>query len=58
MDKPNKEIRELLEAKRIKYYEIADKIGVSTCYFSRLLQRELPEERKKEILKVIREFKF
>ena len=58
MDKPNKEIREAIEKRRIKYYEIADKIGVSTCYFSRLLQRELPEERKKEILKVIREFKF
>lgn len=58
MDKPNKEIREAIEKRRIKYYEIAEKVGVSTCYFSRLLQRELPEERKAEILKAIKEFEF
>lgn len=58
MDKPNKEIREAIEKKRIRYYEIAEKIGVSTCYFSRLLQKELPPERKAEILKAIKEFEF
>jgi len=58
MDKPNKEIREAIEKKRVKYYEVAEKIGVSSCYFSRLLQRELPEERKKEILKAIKSIEF
>lgn len=58
MDKPNKEIREAIEKRRIKYYEIAEKIGVSSCHFSRLLQRELPPERKAEILKAIEKFEF
>lgn len=58
MDKPNKEIREAIEKRRIKYFEVAEKIGVSTCYFSRLLQRELPDERKKEILKAIKSIEF
>lgn len=58
MDKPNKEIREAIERKRVKYYEVAEKLGISTCYFSRMLQRELPEERKAEILKVVKEFEF
>jgi transcriptional regulator with XRE-family HTH domain len=58
MDKPNKEIREAIEKRRIKYFEVAEKIGVSSCYFSRLLQRELPDERKKEILKAIKSIEF
>lgn len=58
MDKPNKEIREAIEKKRVKYYEVAEALGISTTYFSKLLQRPVSDERKKEILKAIKSIEF
>ena len=51
----NIEIREAIKAKDLKQYQVAEAYGVATAYFSYLLQRELPRQRKEEILKVISE---
>ncbi len=52
------EIRLAMQRKRLKFYEVAEAYGVATTYFSHLLQRELPKEKKDEILKVISEIKL
>jgi len=49
----NIEIREQIEKRRLKHFEVAAACGVNPATFSRWLQLELPDEKKKEILKVI-----
>lgn len=49
----NKEIREAINNKRLKYYEVANALGISRFTFSVWLSEELPENKKKEILEVI-----
>lgn len=49
----NKEIREAINHKRLKYYEVANALGISRFTFSVWLSEELPENKKKEILEVI-----
>lgn len=56
--KKNIEIRNAIEKKRLKYYEVAEVLGIGTAYFSVLLQRELPQARKEQILKAIEEYKI
>lgn len=50
----NIEIRTELSKRRIRYYELARALGVSACTLSHWLGLELPEEKKQEILQVIR----
>lgn len=54
----NIEIRQAIAKKRLKHYEVAKAYGVSQTYFSHLLQNELPPEKKREILKVIKDIKL
>lgn len=54
----NKEIRDAIEKKRLRHYEVAQAMGVCYTYFSHLLQTELPQERKDEILEVIRNYEL
>ena len=51
----NGEIR--AEAKRmgVKLWEIAEQFGMNDGNFSRKLRRELPEQEKQKILKIIQE---
>lgn len=49
----NKEIREAINHKRLKYYEVANALGISRFTFSVWLSEELAENKKKEILEVI-----
>ena len=49
----NVEIREAIEKKGLRHFEVAELMNVSTYAFSKWLQRELPEEKKKKILEVI-----
>lgn len=49
----NKEIREAIEEKGLKHFRVAEACGVSTFTFSHWLQRELPEEKKQQILATI-----
>lgn len=51
--KKNKEIREAIGTKRLKYFEVAEACGVCITTFSHWLQRELPEEKKQQILATI-----
>lgn len=53
----NKEIREAIDRKGLLYYQVAETCGVTRYTFSRWLSRELPEETKREIMRVIRSMK-
>lgn len=54
----NKEIREAINHKRLKYYEVANVLGISRFTFSVWLSEELPEDKKKEILEVIKKIEI
>lgn len=49
----NIEVRTAIEKKRLKYYEVAEKVGITQVTFSQWLQRELSDERKKRVLEAI-----
>lgn len=51
----NKEITIACIENDVKKYEIADKLGITDTSFSRKLRKELPEEEKQKILKIISE---
>lgn len=49
----NKEIRTAAKATGVLHWEIAEKLGIQDSAFSRKLRRELPDQEKQEILKII-----
>ena len=49
----NEEIRNTIMKKRLKHYEVAHALGISECTLSRWLRKELPLEKKQEVLKAI-----
>lgn len=49
----NKEIRELIEKKSLKHYQVAQEIGIASFTLSVWLRTPLTEERKKRILEAI-----
>ena len=53
----NLDIRQALYKKRIRYYEVAAAMGVSQSTFSRWLQTEMNDKRKKEVMKAIKGIK-
>lgn len=53
----NVEIRTELIRVGMKKYELADQLGIADSALSRKLRKELPEEEKEKILKIIRNFK-
>ncbi len=54
----NLEIRQQLNKKRIKHYELAKALGIHPCTLSHWLEGDLSEDKRKKIQKAIREFKF
>ena len=46
----NIEIREAIKESGFKQWQIADMIGIADTTFCRMLRRELPEDKKQEIL--------
>ena len=54
----NIEIREQIEKKRIRYYEIAEKVGITAVTLSVWLQTELTPERRERVQKAIDSFQF
>lgn len=46
----NIEIREAIKESGFKHWQIADIIGIADTTFCRMLRRELPEDKKQEIL--------
>lgn len=53
--KNNKEIRNAIENNRLRYFEVADKIGISNSNFSVWLRKELDGERKERTISAIEE---
>ena len=49
----NTGIRVAILTAGLKQYQVAEAMGISEEYFSKLLRRELPEKKQKEILAVI-----
>ena len=53
----NEKIRELIQKNRFKYYEVAQRIGITNTTFSVWLRTPLSAERKKRVLTAIDELK-
>lgn len=54
----NIEVRQAIEKKRLKHYEVAERLGVDACTFSRWLNcKEMNPERKKEVMRAIKSIK-
>ena len=51
----NVEVRQAIKKAAIKYWQVADKIGITDGNFSRLLRHELSPEKKAEIFAAIAE---
>lgn len=53
--KANQEIREALQNKGMKQWELADMLGISEFTLTRWLRKELTEDKKELLLKAINE---
>jgi len=53
----NEDIRNLINNRRLKYWEIAKEYGTTDSSFSRLLRTPLSDDNKKKILDIIEKFK-
>ena len=53
MAQPNQTIRRTAAAAGVRLWQIADRMGYSECYFSRLLRKELPADKQAEALRII-----
>ena len=50
----NQEIKNLISKHRLKYYEVADAMGISPGYLSTLLRKELTDEMKTKVEEAIK----
>lgn len=57
MQKRNLEIRNLILKNDLRFWQVAEKMHLNDGNFSRLLRKDLTEENKKKILKIIEELK-
>lgn len=55
MTQKNKDIRRAIIRAGLYNYEVAEAMGVSETYFSRLLHSTLSDDKKQQILKAIQE---
>lgn len=53
--KANREVREALQNKGMKQWELADMLGISEFTLTRWLRKELTEDKKELLLKAINE---
>lgn len=51
----NQKIRNAAKIKGVKLWQIAERIGLTDSNFSRKLRRELPDEERERILRMIDE---
>lgn len=54
----NIEIRQTVASKRLRYYEVAEAMGISRCTLSIWLSKELTPEKKAQVLSVIEKIKI
>lgn len=57
MSMANMEVRQAIEKKRLKHYEVAKAAGITASTLSVWLRFEMEPERKKKILKAINSIK-
>lgn len=55
MAQTNQTIRRTAAGAGVKLWQIADRLGYTDSYFSRLLRKEFPADKQKEILRIIAE---
>ncbi len=55
MTQTNQNIRKAAAGAGVKLWQIADKLGYTDSYFSRLLRKELPEDKQAQIMQIIAE---
>lgn len=55
MTQANQKIRRAAAGAGVKLWQIADKLGITDSYFSRLLRKELPADKQADILRIIAE---
>ncbi|SCW28178.1 hypothetical protein SAMN05660484_00223 [Eubacterium ruminantium] len=55
MVKANQDIKEALKKSRVKQWELADKVGLNSFYFSAKLRHELSNEEKYKLFMLIGE---
>ena len=51
----NMDIRSEIKAAGLRYWQVADALGIMDCNFSRKLRHELPEDEKARIRGIIAE---
>ena len=49
----NTAIRNAIQNAGVRHWMVADKLGVSETTFCRMLRKELPVERRKEVLEAV-----
>lgn len=54
-DMSNLDIRTYAISKQVKHWRIAERLGKSDSNFSRMLRKELPDDKKREIISIIDE---
>ena len=55
MTQANQKIRRTAAVAGVKLWQIADKLGYTDSTFSRLLRKELPEDKQAQIMQIIAE---
>ena len=55
MTQANQKIRRTAAGAGVKLWQIAPRLGITDSYFSRLLRKELPEDKQAQIMKIIAE---
>ncbi len=53
MEERNKDIKDLIKSKNLRYWKVAEKLGVLDNSFSRMLRYPLTENKRAEILEAI-----
>ncbi len=53
----NLDVRQAIKDSGHRYWEVAERLGMSDGVFSRKLRKELPPEKKQEIFKAIEQLK-
>lgn len=53
MVRANQDIRKAAQEKRVFLWQIADRYQISDTSFTKMLRKELPSEKKKQIMSII-----
>lgn len=54
----NLEVRQAINKRRLKHYEVAAALGITQYTFSHWLQTEMPDEKRRKVLKAIQDYKY